>query len=152
MLVVATPGGFQRQREKEMIVLKSRNQLKKAKGGSFHVCPEMSALVSCYGYRDTWQREFWAAGYPFWWWPVMVHRLRAEWRQSDPGISYVVWAAGVERPCLCVRQNASVYGVADSVRTYLFLESSWKSEVLESGLGPASGFVSLTRSNRFSVF
>lgn len=41
MPVVATPGGFQGLREKETIVLKSNDQLKGAKCGSFHVCMEM---------------------------------------------------------------------------------------------------------------
>lgn len=82
----------------------------------------------------------------------MTRSLRAEWSQSDAGVSYGVCAAGVERPCLCVRRNASARGVADSVHTYLLLEGSWKSEILESGLGPVSGFVSLTRPTRLSVF
>lgn len=126
--------------------------LEEAKGRSSHVCPEMSALVSCYGSWDRWQREFWVAGYPFWWCSVMTRSLRAEWSQSDAGICYGVCATGVERPCLCVRRNASACGVADSVHTYLLLEGSWKSEILESGLGPVSGFVSLTRTMRLSVF
>lgn len=39
--VVATPGGFQRLREKGTIVLKSLNQLKEAEGGSCRACAEM---------------------------------------------------------------------------------------------------------------
>lgn len=81
-LVVAAPGGFQRLREKETILLKSRNWLKEAKGGTFCVCTEMPkqfvqtllkcadspqpALVSYRVYRgDVQQREFWVAGCPF---------------------------------------------------------------------------------------
>lgn len=39
--VVATPGGFQRLREKGTIVLKCLNQLKEAEGGSCRACAEM---------------------------------------------------------------------------------------------------------------
>lgn len=39
--VVATPGGFQRLREKGTIVLKSLNQLKEAEGGFCRACAEM---------------------------------------------------------------------------------------------------------------
>lgn len=169
MLVVATPGGFQSLREKETIVLKSHRQLKEAKGGSFHVCTEMSkqfiqtllkcanspqpVLVSSYGYRDTQQREFWVADYPLWWWSVMICRLGADWHQSDTGVSYGLCAACMERPCLCLRQNTSACGVAQTLSVFtLLLESSWKSGLLESGLGPASDFfVSLAGSMSLSV-
>lgn len=83
----------------------------------------------------------------------MLCRLRAEWRQSDTDISYGVFAACMERPCLHVRQNTSACGVAQTMSIFtLLLESSWKSGLLESGLGPASDFfVSLTRSTSLSV-
>lgn len=134
-LVVAAPGGFQRLREKETILLKSHNWLKEAKGGTFRVCTEMPkqfiqtllkcadspqpALVSYCGYRgDVQQREFWVAGCPLRWCSVMVRRLRAERRQSDTDISYGVCAARVERPCLYVRQNTSACAVAQTVHIY----------------------------------
>ena len=83
----------------------------------------------------------------------MICRLRAEWRPSDTDISYGVCAACMERPCLYVRQNTFACGVAQTLSIFtLLLESSWKSGLLESGLGLASDiFVSLMRSMSLSV-